>query len=85
MPKQKKLRLGPDEYVVTAYAERANGPGWANQPIWVLIGMRGTNDVRRECIQPEHHTPAMGWLYTICEQAHLSMVAAVNQIVVKSK
>lgn len=27
-----------NEYqIVTAWAESASGPGWANQPVWVLV------------------------------------------------
>ena len=63
--------------LVTAFAHRAHGPGWANRPIWIIVRARdGT--LREECIQPEDQNAAMLWLYDISEAAHIAMCAAVR-------
>lgn len=79
------MKLNKDEYVVTAYASRASGPGWANTPLWVVIRDRVTGLYREDCIQPEHQTAGMRILYGISEQAHMAMVAEVADFVSKKK
>lgn len=46
------FKLGKHDKVVTAYAERASGPGWGNSPIWVIIRSNLDGAYRQECIQP---------------------------------
>lgn len=66
-----------NEHIVTAYAESADGPGWANAPIWVIIRQEdGT--LCWECIQPKDQTAEMVILYKVSQAAHQSMVAAVR-------
>jgi len=66
-----------DDRIVTAYAESAAGPGWANQPIWVIV--RGRDGaLREECIQPDEQTDWMYALYAVSAAAHGSMVKAVR-------
>lgn len=47
------------EHIVTAYAERCSGPGWANFPVWVVIRQNGTSNVRVDAIQPSEQTPEL--------------------------
>lgn len=62
--------------IVTAYAERASGPGWANAPLWVIVrGLDGS--LRSECLQPDEYGPEIAALYAVSEAAHLSMRGAV--------
>ena len=79
------MKLNKDEYVVTAYASRASGPGWRNTPVWVVIRDNSTGRIREECIQPEHQTAGMRILYGISEQTHMAMVAEVAGLVSKKK
>ena len=72
-------RKPTQETVLTAYAEGASGPGWANQPIWVIV-RDGNGALRQECIQPERQTAEMLTLYRISQSAHLAMTAAVERI-----
>jgi hypothetical protein len=53
-----------DLTVVTAFAEPASGPGWANCPIWVILRDR-QGDLHMKCIQPEEQSPEMVVLYSI--------------------
>jgi len=69
-----KLEVG--ETIVTAYAEKANGPGWANKPLWVIVRDRNQN-LREECIQPEKQTKEMHMMYEISEAVHKRMVYEV--------
>ena len=65
------------ERIVTAWAESASGPGWANAPVWYLVKTDIGYDVR--CIQPSEQTRDMVLLYRLSQEAHLSMTAAVRR------
>lgn len=68
------------EKVVTAFAEYAAGPGWANRPIWVIV--RGADQrLREECIQPEDQTAEMHALFRVSNAAHEAMRSAVESAV----
>ncbi len=70
------MKLAKDDHVVTAYAQRASGPGWANVPLWIVV--RDANGrLREECLQPEEQTPTMAALYNIAEAVHHAMRQAV--------
>jgi hypothetical protein len=69
------------EQIVTAYAERARGPGWSNNPIWVIVRDSGGN-LREECLQPAELSLEMYHLYGVSEAAHHSMVEAVRRHVI---
>lgn len=65
------------ETIVTAFADYASGPGWANRPIWVIV--RDANQkLREECIQPEQHTADMVALFSVSHAAHSAMTGAVR-------
>lgn len=69
--------------VVTAWAESANGPGWANQPIWYLV----EDDLGKrtvECLQPQEQTSEMRTLYAFSQVAHLAMTKAVRRFLEES-
>jgi len=71
------MNIRKDDTIVTAYAERASGPGWANCPLWVVV--RGRDGVVRvECLQPEEQTNDMVVLYNVSEAVHLAMTQAVK-------
>jgi hypothetical protein len=69
--------------VVTAYAEPAAGPGWANAPLWVIV-----EDVHRkmrmECIQPEDQTKEIRMLYSISHNVHAVLTDEAEKILKKS-
>lgn len=70
------LKLTKNERIVTAFAEYVSGPGWSNQPIWVIV--RGNDGaLREECIQPDQQTADMHTLFSVSAAAHRSMYAAV--------
>ena len=74
----KRLNIvGKNESIVTAYAEPAAGPGWANRPLWVIV-RDGNQKLREECIQPEDQTQEMCALYSISAATHAAMVTAVK-------
>ena len=72
------MKLKKDDHVVTAFAENASGPGWTNQPIWVVVRNRG-GDLRMECIQPRDQTRDMILLYGPSQASHGAMTAAVRR------
>lgn len=71
------MKLNKDDTILTAYAESAKGPGWSNQPIWVIVYHPPTGEIRRECLQPEDHTPEISALYSVSEAAHRAMTSEV--------
>jgi hypothetical protein len=74
------MRLKKDESVVTAYAQPANGPGWANRPVWVVVRKNGTDDYRLECIQPDEHSVEMQCLYSIAALVQGQMTKAAERL-----
>lgn len=72
------------EKIVTAFAEYAAVPGWANRPLWVIV--RGADlRLREECIQPEDQTAEMHALFRVSNAAHEAMRSAVESAVAKQK
>lgn len=63
-------------HIVTAYPERAEGPGWRNEPLWIVVRVNG--DLREVCLQPDEQTDAMRSLFRVCEAAHVAMKGAVE-------
>lgn len=67
-----------ERVVVAAWAETADGPGWANEPIWYLTRETNTGKLQLECLQPGEHTAEMHTLYKISAAAHRAMTGAVR-------
>lgn len=68
MGKQKpKLREG--DQVICAYAQPAAGPGWANQPLWVIV-QGADRTLRRECLQPEEQSESLRLIYRTSAEIH---------------
>lgn len=76
-------RFGPHDTIVTAWAEPAHGPGWSNQPIWVLVRSQLDGNHRVECLQPHERSAEMSMLYAICHASHAAMTDAVRTHVKK--
>lgn len=71
------MSIRKDDQIVTAYAQRASGPGWTNCPLWVIV--KGADGIlREECLQPEDQTAGMATLYNISEAVHLALRQAVK-------
>jgi len=75
-----RLHIQDGDIVITAYAESAAGPGWANTPIWVILKSR-EGLVHIECLQPDMQTRDMHILYDISQPAHLAMSNAVRDLI----
>lgn len=73
------MKLAKNERIVAAWASPANGPGWANAPIQVLIQRIGGPDYRMEWIQPQDQTDEMHYLYAVSAAVHGAMTAAVER------
>lgn len=59
------MTLKKYESVVTAWAEPASGPGWANSPVCVLIYDQIRGSHRVEWLQPDELTHDMHTLYRV--------------------
>jgi hypothetical protein len=78
------MKLAKNERIVTAFAERASGPGWSNQPLWVIV-RDGDQNLRMECLQPSEQSGEICLLYNTSEATHCAMVAAVERCVRRLK
>lgn len=67
-----------NDTVLTAYAESARGPGWANAPVWLIV-RSAAGALRQECLQPEEQTETMRLFYRVSEQAHHTMTAEATR------
>ena len=73
------FKLAADEHVVTAYAQRAAGPGWANTPLWVII-QDGNGKLRKECLQPEQQSGDIYLLYGLSDTLQGLLVNEVERL-----
>lgn len=78
-------RFEEHDEIITAYAMRAGGPGWANQPVWVVVRSRLDGSYREECLQPDDLTAEAWALYDISEATHKAMRGVVKALVEKRK
>ena len=78
------MKIGKDETVVTAFAETAEGPGWFNTPVWVVIRARD-HTLRMECLQSEEQTSRMLTLYSVSAACHNSMKGAIDAMIFKAR
>lgn len=67
--------------IVTAFAEPACGPGWANSPLWVIV-KRDDGKMYVECIQPEDQTNQMRLLYPISSYVHNIMSKEASKVLI---
>lgn len=85
MTKSQVPMLKNDEYIVTAYAEAASGPGWGNTPVWVVVCRKGTQDYRIECLQPDEQTSVMRSVYQVSDGMHHLMVKEARSVMTRKK
>lgn len=72
-------KLDEGDRIVTAYAQNADGPGWQNCPVWIVIRARdGT--FREMCLQPEEQSLAMRIFYRIASEIHVMMTKEAQKI-----
>jgi hypothetical protein len=72
------FELGENDVVVTAYAQPAAGPGWANAPVWVIVQDRSNGSLRQECLQPHEQGEDVLKLYKIATVVHGEFVDAIR-------
>lgn len=56
------MRLEEDDTIVTAWAEKASGPGWYNPLVWVLV-RSGSGRIRIDSLQPEEQSREIRTLF----------------------
>jgi hypothetical protein len=73
------FQLKDQETIVTVYAEQAKGPGWSNQPLFVIV-RDAKGRLREECLQPDEQTAEMKALFNVSATVHDQLVKALNNI-----
>lgn len=76
---RKALHLADGDRIVCAFAEKANGPGWRNAPLWIVVQHTPTAKVRLEVLQPDEQGEAIAALYEISNVIHGSMTAEIRR------
>lgn len=71
-------KLEKGESIVTAWAEYAEGPGWSNTPVWVLV-RAVDGKLRIECLQPDEQGSDLCVLYDPSAAIHTAMRRAVER------
>lgn len=73
--------------IITAWAEYARGPGWANQPLWYIVEERSEkgNILQRLCLQPSEQGAEILTLYAVCAAAHSALLSAITRQLAKKK
>ncbi len=72
------IKFTEHDVVVTAYAQPSHGPGWSNQPVWVIIKSRLDGSLREECLQPHEQSREILMLYRMAAVANDEMTSAVR-------
>ena len=72
------ISIQPDDQIVSAWGECAAGPGWANQPLWVIVRSR-EGKLRMACIQPEDQTMEIHTLFKVSAVVSAQMCKAVEE------
>ncbi len=75
---KRRPRLPEGHVVLAAWAEPADGPGWANQPVWALTRNTWDGSYHLHCLQPEEQSRDIATLYQVSAAAHAAMTAAVE-------
>lgn len=77
-----KFDFEEGDRVVCAFAQKADGAGWANWPLWVIIRDRG-GELREECLQPDEQTSEMQMLYKVSDVITCEMTKLVQNSLVR--
>jgi hypothetical protein len=78
------MKRNEHDHIVAVVAEPANGPGWANTPLWVFV-QDGSGKIRRECLQPDEQSDSIRVLYATAAAVHGSLVKEVEELTKKHK
>jgi hypothetical protein len=73
-----------DEYVVVAWAERCEGPGWSNSIVWYIAQLPSGKLVQRS-LQPEEQTTSMHCLFDVSNVTTVTMTDMVRKLVGSGK
>jgi len=74
----KEALLNEGDRIVTAYAEHADGPGWSNRPLYIIVRNQ-SGELREECLQPEEQGAEVAAFYDIAAVVNKEVVGAVRR------
>ena len=74
----KRKLLKPGDTLITAYAQPANGPGWTNTPLYLIVRGQDGN-LREECLQPDEQPAEVRLLYDTSAALHEALCWAVYE------
>jgi hypothetical protein len=72
------VRLMIGDVIVCAWAAPCNGPGWANQPIRLVV-RNHAGEYREEWIQPDEQTERMHTLYPISAMVTNQLIREIER------
>ena len=78
------MKLYAHDHIIAVVAEPANGPGWANTALWIIV-QDGHGKLRRECLQPDEQSDGIRVLYATAAAVHGALVREVEALTRKRK
>lgn len=75
------LKLGPHEHIRCAYPHVAQGPGWSNYMVYVVIFDGSTRRYREACVQFTEFNHDMHTLFGTCAVASNALKKAVEALI----
>lgn len=78
------MKLDKGSKVVIAWADKCYGPGWSNNPVWLIV--RDTNGkLEQLCLQPEEQTKEIRILFSTNYESSATMTEIIANLVETSK
>jgi len=75
--------LAEGETVVVAWAQDAAGPGWRNEPVWILV-RTATGSLDERCLQPEQQSAAVRALFRVSSLVSADMRSAAERCMARA-
>jgi len=72
------IKLSPTESILGVIPLLSSGPGWQNEPTFVIIGNAATGNYRSVCIQPHERSDRMATLWRVAAIAHEELMRCVK-------
>lgn len=77
-----KPKLGKNETLVIAWADKCAGPGWSNTPIWYIV-RTNIGQLEQRCLQPDEQSKDIRILFGVNYESSASMAEIVNDWLTK--
>ena len=77
-------KLNEGDQIVAVWAESCSGPGWANQPVWVLVRAL-SGFLRIECLQPSEQSSVLLTCHRFAAELHTVMMREARALMTRKE